>query len=148
MRRHSNCQNMQIQYLAPEMINQYYNHQCDIWSLGILLYALLSGNAPFTGSEDSSIIEKILKQPINLETSAWEGRSKEVKQLLRKMLEKNFEKRVTVSEVLADPWMRRHKQKKTSREAIGECLQNMIRFTVGLMVCRKSRVGCCFTASC
>ena len=44
---------MQIQYLAPEMINQYYNHQCDIWSLGILLYALLSGNAPFTGASDS-----------------------------------------------------------------------------------------------
>lgn len=115
MRRHSNPVSMQIQYLAPEMINQYYNHQCDIWSLGILLYALLSGNAPFTGNSDSIIIGKILKQPINLETSAWGQRSKEVKELLRKMLEKNFEKRVTVSEVLADPWMRKFKQKKASR---------------------------------
>ena len=139
---------MQIQYLAPEMINQYYNHQCDIWSLGILLYALLSGNAPFTGASDSLIIEKILKQPINLETAGWEGRSKEVKQLLRKMLEKNFEKRVTVSEVLADPWLRRFRQKKASREAIADCLHNMIRFTVGLSLSRKSRAGCCFTASC
>ncbi len=41
----------QIHYIAPEVINKFYNNKCDIWSLGILLYVLLSGNAPFIGKE-------------------------------------------------------------------------------------------------
>ena len=40
---------IKIHYMAPEVINKYYNMQCDVWSLGILLYVLLSGNAPFIG---------------------------------------------------------------------------------------------------
>jgi calcium-dependent protein kinase len=42
---------MQIHYIAPEVLNKYYNVKCDIWSLGVALYVLLSGNAPFAGKE-------------------------------------------------------------------------------------------------
>jgi calcium-dependent protein kinase len=56
MRRNCNFHPIQVKYLAPEVINQYYNNKCDIWSLGIVLYALLLGNAPFTGNSDEIII--------------------------------------------------------------------------------------------
>lgn len=34
-------------YEAPEVINNNYNEKCDIWSLGVILYFLVSGNLPF-----------------------------------------------------------------------------------------------------
>lgn len=60
MHRHGISPAMQIYYIAPEVINKFYNNKCDVWSLGILLYVLLSGNAPFLGKENEAIIAKIL----------------------------------------------------------------------------------------
>ena len=51
-----------LEYMAPEMIqNKAHNHTLDIWSLGILLYELVHGRAPFTGSHPKEISEKIMR---------------------------------------------------------------------------------------
>lgn len=43
-------------YIAPEiLLNDYYGFECDIWSLGILLYILVSGFLPFNGNTNSVI---------------------------------------------------------------------------------------------
>lgn len=53
-----------LEYMSPEMIeNRPYNHTLDVWCLGILLYELLHGHAPFTGQFEI-IKEKILKGKI------------------------------------------------------------------------------------
>jgi serine/threonine protein kinase len=49
--------------MAPEMLqNEPHDHSLDIWSLGILLYELYHGNAPFTGKNPIEISQKITKR--------------------------------------------------------------------------------------
>jgi calcium-dependent protein kinase len=46
-------------YIAPEILKADYDQRCDIWSLGVILYILVTGNAPFAGDTEKEIMEKI-----------------------------------------------------------------------------------------
>ena len=47
--------------MAPEMGSGHYDTKIDIWSLGVLLYQLVSGMLPFSGESISELNEKIAK---------------------------------------------------------------------------------------
>ena len=46
-------------YIAPEVIKNTYDSKCDIWSCGVLMYIMLTGNPPFDGNTNEQIIEQI-----------------------------------------------------------------------------------------
>lgn len=48
-------------YIAPEVLKKKYDEKCDIWSIGIILYILLTGAPPFNGKNEQEIYKKILK---------------------------------------------------------------------------------------
>lgn len=56
-----------VEYMAPEMIQgQGYGRSADFWSLGVLVYDMLTGNPPFQHKNDQKLREKILKDKIKL----------------------------------------------------------------------------------
>jgi calcium-dependent protein kinase len=52
-------------YIAPEVLKGQYDYKCDIWSIGVIMYMMLTGNAPFEGSNDLEIIRAIQKGKYN-----------------------------------------------------------------------------------
>jgi calcium-dependent protein kinase len=46
-------------YIAPEVLNKRYGSKCDLWSIGVLAFVLLSGIPPFTGASDNDIMKAV-----------------------------------------------------------------------------------------
>ena len=60
-------------YIAPEVLNHNYGKECDIWSLGVMAYIILSGIPPFNGGTDSEIMASIRSGKFNFKPSVWNG---------------------------------------------------------------------------
>lgn len=52
-------------YIAPEVLHGNYDEKCDIWSIGVILFILLSGTAPFNANDDEQIMRKVEKGKYN-----------------------------------------------------------------------------------
>jgi len=92
-----------LDYLAPEMVNRTgHSVKLDIWSLGVLLYEMLAGRAPFESKQKETLFENIrklkLKFPMTFPPLA--------KDLVRRLLRINPEERLSLEELLNHPWMR------------------------------------------
>ena len=97
--------NNALYYMSPELINNKYHQTSDIWSIGVILYQMLYDNLPFKGYKEDEIINNIKKLNINLPDKAHHSLcSKSVKNLIKRMLNKNPLKRIKVEECLNHEW--------------------------------------------
>jgi calcium-dependent protein kinase len=80
---------IQSYYIAPEVLKKLYNYKCDVWSMGIILFILLSGEPPFKGKEDEEILANVMNAPLEFKKPIWMVVSDAVKDLIRKMLTRN-----------------------------------------------------------
>lgn len=93
-------------YMAPEVLQKDYSNACDTWSLGVILYIMLSGLLPFEGTTDAEIEDSIKSLKYDFEDDVWESISEDVKDLISKMLV--YEKdRITPKEALSHPWVKK-----------------------------------------
>ncbi len=53
-------------YVSPEVLTGDYDDQCDIWSAGVILYILLTGEPPFNGVNDNEIYKRIMLKKYSL----------------------------------------------------------------------------------
>lgn len=157
-------------YAAPEMVagKRYVPSRCDIWSCGVILFALVCGYLPFEDANTSALYRKIL----NADYQAPKFISESVRDLVERMLNVDPETRYTVKTIRAHAWYRQipeashyfdggDKGEKALEEDVLEqldrfgfprdyavkCLQmskhNHVTTTYHLLVEKKRRSGSC-----
>ena len=90
-------------YMAPEIVQkkEYSGYVTDIWSLGILLFVMLSSNFPFKGKNEKDLFSKISRGLFHMpETFPFDG-----KRLINKMLSIDPNKRPSIQELCQDRWL-------------------------------------------
>ncbi|KAI0481452.1 Pkinase-domain-containing protein [Xylaria cf. heliscus] len=98
-----------LDYLPPEMVKlgrsatTYYNEKVDLWSLGVLTYEFLVGEAPF---EDTPVMTQRRIERGDMTIPAFV--SPDARDLIKKLLVLDPEKRIPLDQVQTHPWILKH----------------------------------------
>ncbi|OOQ88873.1 Serine/threonine-protein kinase ark1 [Penicillium brasilianum] len=106
-----------LDYLPPEMLkpgsqDNYYSEKVDLWSLGVLTYEFLVGEAPF---EDTPVMTQ--RRIARADMSVPSFVSPEAKDLIKRLLVLDPEKRIPLDEIQRHPWIVKHCVKDPKRSS-------------------------------
>lgn len=90
-------------YIAPEVLRGNYDSKCDIWSIGVLLYVMISGALPFYAENVVEVFKKIEIGSYNMEGFRWRRISEECKHLISRLICLNVKDRLSSYEALMHP---------------------------------------------
>ncbi|ORM40879.1 Calcium-dependent protein kinase 2 [Babesia sp. Xinjiang] len=98
-------------YVAPEIVRyapqRLYSVQCDSWSAGVMLHKFLLDFCPFQADTDVTTLFKVVNEDVNWTDPRYKLLSPDAYDLLRKLLVKEPTERISTSEALNHPWLRR-----------------------------------------
>jgi len=100
-------------YVAPEVLTWYdddehgtpYGKGSDLWSLGVLLYVILSGCSPFCADEEEQLLKQVAQAKYEFFENEWKGVSEEARNLISRLLVVDPDKRMTMAQLFEHPWL-------------------------------------------
>ena len=117
-----------------EVLKQKYNKECDLWSVGVILYMFIVGHAPFDGVDDDEITDNIQKGVYRKDDKRWKKASKEVKDLIQKLLVYQPKKRLTALQALKHPWFKITDSNilydNVPQNDVVECIKNLLTYNI------------------
>lgn len=96
------------EYFAPEVIQQSYGPQADVWALGCVLFEMCTGEQAFPVKEhdtESKFYARIKLGELDTAKPVWKKLSNDVKNLIHSMIKLNPHERLSSSECLLHPWI-------------------------------------------
>lgn len=115
-------------YIAPEVLNKKYNKKCDVWSVGVIMYILLSGKPPFDGANDQEITDNVKIGTFHMKDKIWKDISQDAKSLIKAMLTFDPSQRVSAREALKHKWFENAPDVAINQDLMKESLKNLLSF--------------------
>lgn len=105
-------------YVAPEVLHRSYGTEADMWSIGVIAYILLCGSRPFWARTESGIFRAVLKADPSFDEAPWPSLSPEAIDFVKRLLNKDYRKRLTAAQALSHPWLANYHDMKIPLDMI------------------------------
>ncbi|XP_059668302.1 CDPK-related kinase 7-like [Cornus florida] len=105
-------------YVAPEVLHRSYGTEADMWSIGVIAYILLCGSRPFWARTESGIFRAVLKADPSFDEAPWPSLSSNARDFVKRLLNKDYRKRLTAAQALSHPWLANHHDVKIPLDMI------------------------------
>ena len=118
-------------YMSPELIKGISTPKCDVWSVGVILYKMITGKYPFNSNsinEKEALLNNIKNNKYNTKYLDESECSDEAKDLISKILEKDYNKRLSSEECIQHPWFKKFYTQKESLLLNNKMLNSLIDF--------------------
>ena len=121
-------------YMAPEVLKRKYDEKCDLWSIGVILYILLTGRPPFDGNDDEEILKNVEIGVYDKTSYPFPSLSSYAKDLINKLLQYDAKKRISAEEALEHQWFKTAEFKKKDKvntiphELAKQLITNMTKY--------------------
>ena len=93
-------------YVSPEVLKGDYNKECDMWSIGVITYILITGTPPFQAESMTDIYKQIIAGDFYFYDEDWRDISPEAKDFVSKLIQQNPKLRLTPDMALRHPWIK------------------------------------------
>ncbi|KAG8649003.1 hypothetical protein MANES_08G060300v8 [Manihot esculenta] len=125
-------------YVAPEVLHRSYGTEADMWSIGVIAYILLCGSRPFWARTESGIFRAVLKADPIFDDAPWTSLSPEAIDFVKRLLNKDYRKRLTAAQALSHPWLANHHEIKIPLDMI---VYKLVKVYICSSSLRKSALG-------
>ncbi|KAF8398214.1 hypothetical protein HHK36_017140 [Tetracentron sinense] len=125
-------------YVAPEVLHRSYGTEADMWSIGVIAYILLCGSRPFWARTESGIFRAVLKADLSFEEAPWPSLSSDAKDFVKRLLNKDYRKRLTAAQALSHPWLYDYQDIKIPLDMI---IYRLVKAYICSTSLRKSALG-------
>lgn len=117
-----------LAYVAPEVLGRSYTSKCDLWSLGVVVFIVLFGYMPFTGTEEAQV-RKIKDGRFTKKKDVWNRVSAKAQDFVEKLLVVDPEKRMSAQEALSHGWVAQRDSLEEQKENMNEDIaQSLVHF--------------------
>ncbi|KAJ0402808.1 hypothetical protein ATCC90586_004905 [Pythium insidiosum] len=128
-----------IDYVAPEVLDGEYNEKCDLWSVGVICYELLTGVSPFHAPTVDETMGKIFDGVLVFEDATWKHFSPQAITFVKSLVKEDVDARLSAEQALGHKWL----QDLDAGEADNERLRSNKRLLLTNMLsfsrCRKMK---------
>lgn len=116
-------------FVAPEIVlGSKYNEQCDMWSIGCLLYMIICGYPPFQGKDHNDLFRKIRASDFTFHDKYWKKVSLPAKQLISNLLTVNHKNRMSAQEACESSWIQKLPDEALQGTDLTTSLREMKKF--------------------
>lgn len=115
-------------YVAPEVLQGPYDAKCDIWSMGVITYMLLSGSPPFYGKTDAGTLKAVKEGKFHFSEGKFGMISAEAKDFITTCLNKRVKARPTAVEALKHDWFKLLKKTDSQKIVTLNIVEQLKRF--------------------